>query len=185
MDILSKLSLIIVDNMDVSIFLNKVLVVFAFFVTFQANKWNDLIPLVSTRVDVEKILGPPISSSKVIYAAEYKTEDAKISIGYSTGCSRKPNDGWDVPPGRIINITVYPNVRQKFSSNKLNLTKYTKITDRELERFTYYTSEEDGISITVNTDDDEITSVSYFPMAKDNKLLCRTSLPKKKKTKSR
>ena len=171
--------------MVASIFLNKVLVIIALLATFQANKWNDLIPLVSTRADVEKVLGPPISSSKVAYAAEYKTEDAKISIGYSTGCSRKPNDGWNVPPGRVINITVYPNVRQKFSSNKLNLAKYNKVTDSELSRFSYYTSEEDGISITVNTDDDEITSVSYFPMAKDNKLLCRTSLLKKKKTKSR
>ena len=76
-------------------------------------------------------------------------------------------------------------MRQKFSSYKLNLAKYTKVTDRELDRFTYYSSEEDGISITVNTDTDEITSFRYVPMAKDNKLLCRPSLPKKKKTKSR
>jgi hypothetical protein len=142
----------------------------------QANSWHGIVPLRSTRADVEKLLGPPTPDSKAPYAADYKTNNERVFVLYSTGpCNVEPSHGWNVPRGTVINITVEPNIKPKFADLKIDESKYEKRRDPEILHAAYYTNEEEGVSITVNTDEGVVTAISYSPMSKDNHLRCPTS----------
>jgi hypothetical protein len=140
-----------------------------------AKEWRGIIPLKSTRIEVEKLLGVPMSHSKGKYVVAYKTKNERVSVSYSTAaCNKKPSNGWNVPENTVITITVEPDVKPKFADFKLNKSKYTESKD-DLVIFTSYTNEEEGFSITVNTEDGIIDYFIYFPESKYNYLLCSSS----------
>jgi hypothetical protein len=142
----------------------------------QVNCWHGITPLRSTRADVERILGSPTPYSKALDAADYRTENERVFVLYSTGsCDIKPSNGWNVPRGKVIRISVEPNVKPKFADLKLDESKYEKVRDPEVRYLTYYTNEEQGISIEVNTDKGVVTTFRYSPTSKDNHLRCQTS----------
>lgn len=141
----------------------------------QVNSWRGILPLHSTRADVEKILGPPRPESKGIDASTYNTEGETVFILYSTGpCDMKPSNGWNAPRGTVIEVSVKPKVKPKFSNFKLDESKYEKNRDPELLDYTYYTDEENGISVTVNTAEGVVTNISYWPTSKQKYLRCST-----------
>jgi hypothetical protein len=145
----------------------------------QANCWRGIAPLRSTRADVEKLLDRPVPESKALDAATYKTASERVFILYSTGlCDAKPGNGWNVPPGTVISISVYPNTKPKFADLKLDESKHDKARDPEVLFLTYYTNEEEGTSIEVNTDEGVVNAFRYSPMSEDNHLRCPTSIPK-------
>ena len=84
----------------------------------------------------------------------------------------KPGNGWNVPRGTVISISVEPNVKPKLTDLKLDESKYDKARDPEVLFITYYTNEEEGISIEVNTEEGTVTTFRYSPMSKDNHLRC-------------
>src|SRR5260370_28973458 len=87
----------------------------------QSNIWNGIIPLKSTRSDVEKILGPPTLDSKARDAADYKTKEGKVFILYSSGpCNVKPSNGWNIPELTVIQISFYPNFTPKLKDLKID-----------------------------------------------------------------
>lgn len=141
----------------------------------QSNSWRGIVPLRSTRADVEKILGPPTQDSKAPYAADYRTDNERVFILFSTGsCAVNPQHGWNVPAGTVMRISVEPNRKPKFADFKLDQTKYEQRRDPEVLDFTYYTNEEEGISVEVNTAEGVVTAVRYSPSSKDNYLQCPT-----------
>jgi hypothetical protein len=142
----------------------------------QVNSWRGIIPLHSTRADVEKILGPPRPESKGIDASTYNTESERVFILYSTGpCDVKPSNGWNAPRGTVIEVSVEPNTKPNLSDLKLDLSKYDKRPDGDYLDSTSYVDEENGISITVNTAGGVVTSIDYWPTSKENYLRCSTS----------
>lgn len=154
------------------IFLNVFLPLVAF-VYCQTNVWNGIVPLKSTRADVEKILGKPTPDSVARYAADYKTKDGKVFVLYSTGpCKVEPSNGWNIPALTVISIHVYQDVGPNIADLKLDARKFAKGPDPEILNRMYYTNETDGISITVDTTDGEITRFSYFPKSKNDYLRC-------------
>src|SRR5687768_16252810 len=55
------------------------------------KEWRGIIPLRSTRADVERLLGPPEPGSRGVY----RTGSERITVSYAEG----PCDyGWQVPP---------------------------------------------------------------------------------------
>jgi hypothetical protein len=149
------------------------LLVFLAVIQPQANCWRGIAPLRSTRADVEKLLGRPVPESKALDAATYKTKSERVFVLYSTGaCDVKPGNGWNVPRGTVISISVEPNVKPKLTDLKLDESKYDKARDPEVLFITYYTNEEEGISIEVNTEEGTVTTFRYSPMSKDNHLRC-------------
>ena len=141
----------------------------------QSNVWNGIVPLKSTRADVEKILGSPTPDSVARHAADYKTKDGKVFILYSTGpCNIKPSNGWDVPELTVIEIGFYPDVAPKLRDLKFDWEKFEKQPDPEILNVTYYTNETDGIVLTVeNGDPETVICFSYYPESKYNDLKCK------------
>ena len=142
----------------------------------QGNSWHCIVPLHSTRADVEKILGLPTPDSKAQDAADYRTANERVFVLYSTGsCDVKPSNGWNVSRGTVISITVEPKIKPKLADLKLDERKYEKRKDPEMLDYIYYTNEEEGVSITVNTEEGVVNTFRYSPMSKDKHLLCPSS----------
>jgi len=139
----------------------------------QVNSWKGIVPLHSTRMDVEKILGAPRPNSKGLDASTYETSSERVFVLYSTGpCNATPSNGWNAPRGTVIEVSVEPNVKPKISGFNLDPNKFEKKQDPEVLDYTNYTDDENGISITVNTVEGVVVRTSYWPTSKENHLRC-------------
>lgn len=157
----------------VSFSLLLVLAVLTNSINSQTNSWNGITPLKSTREEVEKLLGKPMPHSKAKDAASYKTKSERVFVLYSTGyCNIKPSNGWNIPKGKVIRITVEPDVKPKFAEFKFDESKYRKSQDSDYVDVTSYINEADGIGFEVNTGRGVIDHFRYFPELKDDHLIC-------------
>jgi hypothetical protein len=139
----------------------------------QSNSWQTIIPLRSTRADVEKVLGQPVDDSKAVDAVIYKTDNERIFVLYSTGpCNSKPSSGWNVAANTVISLSVDPNKKPRFSDYNLDESRYEKRPDREVRYLTYYINEQDGIRLVVNTEEGVIKTFEFLPKSEDYKLRC-------------
>jgi hypothetical protein len=133
----------------------------------EARDWRGLVPLRSTRAEVERLLGPPGQSSSNVYL----TESERISITYA----ERPCDfGWQVPLGTVISFSVYPKNPSALAALKLDERKYEKRRDIHIETLYYYINQEEGINYTVDSGKGMVTGVEYYPSAKDNNRRCST-----------
>ena len=126
----------------------------------QAKEWRGITPLKSTRADVERLLGKPNERYR------YEFEEERAYINYVQRNCEKDDDDCTcfVSHDVVYFISVTIEVPMSFSKLKLDKTKY--------ERFQFsvgnqpvqatYSNDEEGISYTVDEDDD-ITHIDYLP----------------------
>lgn len=147
----------------------------------EAKEWRGIVPLNSTRADVERLLGPPVSDTlSGPCQCLYKLEDATVHVIYANGLpcgAAEQRDwrvgGWRVPRDTVVEIAVYFRTEQQFDKLNIDETKYEKVTNRELPGLLYLINTEEGISIEAGGN--RIRSIRYFASAKDNKLRCYVS----------
>lgn len=133
----------------------------------QAQRWREIIPLHSTRADVERLFGP----SEGKFVSIYEFENEVVSIQYSEGpCDKTTNQDWNVPPGTVINIIVSPRSATLFADIPIDKTKLKKEEDPR-SSYTSYINKEEGITYVVSVIG-TVTYVNYGPKAKDNNLRC-------------
>jgi hypothetical protein len=131
----------------------------------EVRDWRGIVPLHSTRADVERLLGRPVEGSSHLY----QTGNEKISVTYS----QRPCDyDWQVPLDTVINISVHSMNPPAFAALKLDERRYEKRSDPHLKSLVYYVNQEQGINYTVDTAAGVVTGVEYFPSAKDNRRRC-------------
>ena len=76
-------------------------------VAAQGQEWSSLIPLVSTRSDVERILGKPKESFENF--GRYETQLGKYNVWYASGnCRRSEGRDWNVPSNKMILLHFSP-----------------------------------------------------------------------------
>jgi hypothetical protein len=139
----------------------------------ESNVWNGIVPLKSTRVEVEKVLRKRMPHSIAKYAAGYRTETERVFITYSTGpCNVKPNNGWNVPELTVIDIMVLPDTKQRLADLKWDISKAERKSFAETPGLVNYTNTVDGIAITAYESDGLIDYFRYFPKSKDFSLKC-------------
>ena len=133
--------------------------------------WRGIVPLHSTRKDVERRLGTPKSACKCIY----DLENATVQVTYSEGsCESGSSGGWNIPPGTVIRFNIHPNDRQPLSKfaldSGLDLRRFTKREDPELPGIFDYKDDQKGLIISV----DRATVIDYGfePTVQDKKLVC-------------
>lgn len=154
----------------------------------QAKEWRGIVPLRSTRADVERLLGPSTDdpSNKGIYIRTYRTDEEVVSVLYSDTplCNGYLLRGYRVPEWTVIRITVR-GAPFPFSELKLDSSKYKETSGGHTPDFSYFTDEDEGVTYEVQwrnvargADDKDrervrfIHSVTYGPQAKDRHLLC-------------
>src|SRR5687768_7747846 len=125
--------------------------------------WRTIIPLRSTRADVERLLGAPASAQRNVY----RSGDDTVVVTYAAS---KCSYGWQVPVDTVISLVVQPKQGLRFADLKLDASKFEKRRDVHDEPIYYYVNQAQGINYTVT--EGVITSIEYFPSAKDNHLRC-------------
>lgn len=126
--------------------------------------WRGIVPLRSTRSDVERELGPKNETCEC-----YQTENEIVHISYATGPCTGALSGWNVPANTVLSISVSPRKKLPFSSVESNVESFVKTSDDTLT--TYYGNGERGIRYAVSTSG-LLTETSYMPSINDNSLRC-------------
>jgi hypothetical protein len=137
--------------------------------------WKGIRPLKSTKQDVEKVVGERMPWSVARHSATYKTTGGIVSVLYSSGKCDGSSPSWQVPEFTVVRIDFspdYPNPH-KFTDLKLSLDKFEKRLDPGSVHLVFYTSEVNGVSLTVDSSDDTVRNFGYFPEAKFDRLKCK------------
>jgi hypothetical protein len=133
-----------------------------------AQGWHGIVPLHSTRTDVEQLIGTPMQPNGVTY----DLKDERVSVIYSGGgCEKGWPYGWNVPPGKVISIIVYPKTELTLASLGIDLAKFDKSISSRMNGDVNYTNKDEGISISTDSSG-KVLVIQYEPAAKDRRLLC-------------
>jgi hypothetical protein len=132
-----------------------------------AKEWRGIVPLKSTRADVEKLLGKPNDLRR------YQFENERAYINYSSGCARIDDCLCLVPKDIVIYIFVTLESDLKFSNLKIDRTKYHKTKSTHLPGIVTYANDDEGIIYTVDDEDDEVMDITYLPTARDCRSLVK------------
>jgi hypothetical protein len=139
--------------------------------------WKGIAPLHSSRADVERLLGSPSAACKTL--CSYETKSEVVFVGYSgEPCTNNDENRWRVPSDTVTSVTVNLGERAKLSGLKLNLRKFIRTMDPELNGYSTYSNDEMGVAYSV-TDKGRVYSIHWFPTPKDEKAFqCSTEVPK-------
>lgn len=129
----------------------------------QAKPWRGIVPLKSTRADVERLLGLPGKHGR------YQFENERAYIHYTGGgpCDPVNTCLCVVSKDTVMSIYVELEVEMRFSTLKLAKKKYKKFVSPQDRTVATYSNEKDGIVYTVDEEHDEVIAIEYFPSDKD------------------
>ena len=138
-----------------------------------SNEWRGLIPLHSTKADVEKLLGKPTNQNLNLY----ETETYVVTLRYSGGtCNENKLSAWNVPKDVVTQILVSPKKGTDTSTlvGKF-LQNFKRIADYEVPGFFTYQNEE--LSVMVQTKAvpnrvEDVIFIEYGPAKSDSRLRC-------------
>lgn len=144
-----------------------------------SKSWREIVPLESTRIDVERLLGKPTDPQP----ARYYLPDEIVTVGYSQyACGQAPQIKgwptfrvrWNVKPDVVTVIGVDLRKPVPLSSLHLDLSSFERVAEMHLENVFYYKDEKDGFVIEVYQDGENqmVRGYTYEPEAKYNNLLC-------------
>lgn len=145
-----------------------------------AKEWEGIVPLKSTRSNVERRLGRNETSSVV----SYRLKGKKVLIWYSTGpCNSSRETEWNVPKDTVTSIHIFSFKSVRLSSLSLALRKFEKIRgDADLPDHFYYINREEGFGIGIENlhdgNGEVVTEYVYGPTSQDSSLKCKKSMDK-------
>ena len=131
----------------------------------QQKGWRGIVPLHSTRSDVERVLGQSEGQCNCIY----KTDDDFVYIEYAKGPCKGNPSGWNVPAGKVLSITVRSRIERRLSELKFDPEEYVKTQDDAFT--TYYTKNREGITYEISLEG-VVSAITYSPSITDNGLRC-------------
>lgn len=128
-----------------------------------AKEWRGIVPLQSTRADVERILGGPGNSDHYQFDAE------RVHVNYASEEKCNPVNGCLclVPKDTVISIYVQLEVEMRFSTLKIDKKEYEKFVSVKDPNLVSYANYKEGIIYSVNEERDDVEAIEYLPSAKD------------------
>ncbi len=134
--------------------------------------WRGIVPLHSTRLDVERLIGPPNKPNGSMYdPGALDPTVARVFVEYSPGyCTKDRKGGYNVPQGTVIQIAVTWADQRDFSELQIDVSGFEKSRDSEIPEIVYYSKMEEGISYTV--EEGKLKSTHYFSTKKSSHLKC-------------
>ena len=134
--------------------------------TASGKAWRGIVPLRSTRTDVERLLGPPGGED-----SGYDIDDARVSISYSSlGCREGLPGGWKVPPNTVVSISVLSAKEIKLADVLVSGKNYDQIYAVHTPRVDYVDVQE---GVRYETLDGSVLDITYLASeADDQKLRC-------------
>jgi hypothetical protein len=141
-----------------------------------AKEWNGIVPLKSTRTDVERLLGRGSDNvyhyGKLIVRIEY----AQFPCGHKSPPGwPQPPPGWNVPRDTVVAIDITMGKHTvPLKSVPYDLSKFQKVRgDSDRPQHFYYTDDAHGFAISVfeyDAHNHVVTNFLYLPTANDEKL---------------
>jgi len=129
----------------------------------QAEAWRGIVPLKSTRADVERLLGKPGEHGRY----QFTNERAYIAYAGTGQCAKVNGCLCKVSEDTVISIYVELEAEMSFSGLKLDKKRYTRVISRQDPTTATYSNEAIGIIYTVDEKDDDVTAIEYLPTASD------------------
>jgi len=137
--------------------------------------WKGLVPLHSTRLDVERVFGSARRSYGQL--SFYENAQERVSVWYSSGqCGHGP-DSWRVPADTMTRLEVFPAKSSAVRDLLFDSSKFERRIWTRPDDWVTYSNDADGISIEVTDiggDMEELRSIVYRPKSKDKSLKCGT-----------
>src|SRR4030095_9775976 len=137
----------------------------------QERGWNGLVPLHSTRADVERVLGRPTEALSL--GAFSRTATETVIINYSEGrpCGiGKKYSRWRVPSDTVETIFVSLLKERSLSDLQIDERNLTKSSGGHRAQDVYYDSLREGVSIRVFMGN--VMEISLRPRTVDRDLWC-------------
>ena len=133
-----------------------------------AKEWRGIIPLKSTRADVERRFGKPDRWG------EYEINDERVSFDYRDRLCLglyvalgKDNCKCLSDENAVMSIFVEPTVRRKVTDLKINMSSFRRSPISPFPNTFEYDNPKEGITYTVDELNDEIKHVTYYPSLSD------------------
>ena len=152
--------------------LTSLLCIFVYVSSTTAKEWCSIVPLKSTRADVERVLKTkPVRCGG--RSCLYKLSDKNVLVYYAAEPTCRNDDAttsWKVPADTVIQIIVHFKTPQKFSALDIDVTKYDRVPDKELHGLVYLSDYAQGVRM--ETSGDIVRAITYYPAATDDHLRC-------------
>jgi hypothetical protein len=129
-----------------------------------AKEWRGIVPLKSTRADVERLLGAPKQRSAVSYY--YRFHDELAVVWFQSRPCDQCSWGWHVPLETVTEIGVIPLSAHAPKPSDIEGFK----REDNYGGFVYYTNKVDGLA--VETFKGKVTSLHYEPEKRFEALGC-------------
>lgn len=136
-------------------------------------EWRTLVPLVTTRNEVEAELGAPSSGKE--YILVYDTTEERVTVWYGGGKTAEIDDcQWNTPNETVFKFVLAPKKKARLADVNIDLAKYQKQKALEMVQDYYYYSEKEGITITTRMVEGEeiLLSIERGPNAAQRKTYC-------------
>ena len=137
------------------------------------NAWRGLVPLSSTRADVERVLGKAKTAREFI--SVYKTIGETVDVLYSAGpCMMSAVERWNVPANVVIRIVVRPRTEISVQALNLDRARYPRLQEGHLDNWVRYMNDEDGVMVEtiMYSKNEQVYAITYWPRIKDKSLRC-------------
>ena len=137
-------------------------------VTVNAEPWRGIVPLKSTRSDVERLLGKPLPGNMDFYVT-YKLETEEVRVEYAAKqlCAQTDRCECRVRDDTVVHIVVRPKTAIRFSSLELDKSQFHPIVNPQNANNVAYSNSEAGLMYVISKADDLVLYVQYGPTLKD------------------
>jgi len=142
----------------------------------QAKAWRGLVPLRSTRADVERLLGKPGQYGRY----QFDRERAYINFAGPGPCNEMNSCLCLVSEDTIVSIFIELEVEMLFSRLGVDKKKYIKQVSPQDPNLATYSNRDAGIIYTVNQAEDDVLTIEYLPTASACKQVKRKNRPSKR-----
>lgn len=141
----------------------------------KAKEWRSIVPLKSTKADVERSLGKPNRLGR------YEIGNERATVLYSEGpCERQSQPlarvscECLVPKDTVLEIAVTLDSSVKVSKLGIDKKKYQRTPFHAYHPTATYSNFTEGVVYTIRESDDTVTSIDYLPSAKDCEEIIRS-----------
>lgn len=137
------------------------------------NAWRGLVPLRSSRADVESLLGKAKTSHGFSFV--YETRDETIDVLYSAGpCKLSAVERWNVAADIVIRMDIRPRGKIQIQALHLDKARYPRLPEAHPENWARYMNDEDGVMVEtiMYGKDEEVYMITYWPRSESKGLRC-------------
>jgi hypothetical protein len=125
-----------------------------------------IVPLHSTRADVERLYGPCNGSTRCIF----RTASESIAVAFASSPCTGFIYGWNVPKNTVLSLTVTPYIAPRLSEIPLELNGFATRYSPDDILTIYYTNTEKGVLFAVQNG--RVISETFYPPSRDNMKRC-------------